>query len=274
MREELLELYPRVSREQCHVVGSPQFDPYANDDLILSREEFFRRIEADPSRPLICYSGADEYTAPEDQDIARVVMEQVRDGRIHGNPQVLLRPCPVDLGERYAQLRADYPELLYRQPEWKRTSKADYSGWVPMVSDTKFLANLTRHADLNINFGSTMTLDFGLHDCPVINLGFDLTNPPIRGIAAWDMLQWEHYRPVVQLGASRVARFPEQIAEYSNAYLRDPSLDRAGRKALVDLQVGAPLGAASGRVADLLRKLASPTVARLEPNLQFTHSSL
>ena len=52
---------------------------------------------------------------------------------------------------------------------------------MPTPEDVQFLANLTHHADLNINLGSTMTLDFGLHDKPVVNVAFDVADPPIFG---------------------------------------------------------------------------------------------
>lgn len=257
MRRELLALYPNVDAARCHVVGSPQFDAYGGQEHIYTKEEFFARIGADPDRPLICYSGGDDYTSPEDQDIARILMEQVRAGVIRSDAQVLLRPCPSDAGDRYAQLRADFPEMLYEQPAWLCTRTGNYAGYVPLPADSEFLANLVRHADLNINVASTMTLDFGLHDRPVVNVAFDVSEQLTRMEPLWDMFyQWEHYKPVVDLGAARCARTPEQMAEYVNDYLANPSLDREGRKALADLQVGAPLGAAAETVAGILRAIA------------------
>ena len=69
------------------------------------------------------------------------------------------------------------------------------------------LANLTEHCDLNINFASTMTLDFAIRDKPVINLMFDCSDPPVFGMSMNDYIeQFEHYRPVRELGAARYAR--------------------------------------------------------------------
>ena len=105
MRDELMRYYPDVPAGRIHVVGTPQFEPYADPALLWPREEFFRRIGADPSRPLICYSGGDAGTCPEDPEHVRILMELVRAGRIEGNPQVLVRPVPVDEGKRYARVR-------------------------------------------------------------------------------------------------------------------------------------------------------------------------
>ena len=55
------------------------------------------------------------------------------------------------------------------------------------------LANLTQHADLNVNMASTMTLDFALHDRPVVNVAFDAADPPVLGTPVWDLYyQYEH----------------------------------------------------------------------------------
>lgn len=257
MREELLRYYPEVSAEQIHVVGTPQFDPYADDRALWPREEFFKRVGADPSRPLICYSGGDVGNYPEEHQLVRVLMELIRAGRIHGNPQVLLRPAPVDEGSRYDAVRRDYPELIYAQPQWVHTEAGDWAGVIPLAADVQLLANLTRWADLNINLASTMTLDFAIHNKPVVNVAFDTTEPPPFGVPLWDYYyQFEHYRPVVELGAARFARSPEELAEHVNAYLENPDLDRVNRERLVELEVGSPIGRSSQRIIDVLMRIA------------------
>jgi len=257
MRDELLRYYPDTPSDHIHIVGTPQFEPYADSTLLWSREEFFKKIGADPSRPLICYSGGDRGTCPEDQEHVRVLMELVRSGQISGNPQVIVRPVPVDDGERYAKVREMFPEMIFAQPRWTHTTPGDWSRVIPTKQDIQFIANLTQHADLNVNLGSTMTLDFGLHDKPVVNVAFDVADPPLFGMPVWDYYYFfEHYRPVVELGAARFARSREQLAEHVNAYLDDPSLDRDGRRNLATLEVGAPLGDSNRLIIDALKKIA------------------
>jgi hypothetical protein len=95
------------------------------------------------------------------------------------------------------------------------------------------------HADLNINLASTMTLDFAIHDKPVVNVAFDVAEPPPHGLPLWDYYyQFEHYQPVIQLGAARIARSRAELAEHVNAYLANPALDREGRQKFVELEVG------------------------------------
>jgi hypothetical protein len=122
MASELERYYPDISPDRVHIVGTPQFEPYSDPSLLWSRAEFFQRIGADPSRPLICYSGGDAGTCPEDQEHVRILMELIRDGKIKGNPQVIVRPVPVDDGKRYERVRQTFPDLIYAQPQWVHAS--------------------------------------------------------------------------------------------------------------------------------------------------------
>ncbi|MEO8074727.1 MAG: hypothetical protein ABI818_00260 [Acidobacteriota bacterium] len=265
MRDELLRYYPDVGPERIHVVGTPQFDSYADESLHWPREAFFSRIKADPSRKLICFSGNNVDNGPEDQDQVRILMEFIRSGRIAGNPQVVLRPAPVDDGSRFDGVRRDFPELIYAHPGWSGTQK----GWdhvLPPAEDITFLTNLTRHSDLNINFGSTMSLDFAVQDKPVINAAFDVASPPVFGMPAFDFcMQFDHYRPVAELGASRFARTADQFADFVNLYLSHPETDREGRRRLADLQVSGPLGSSTRRIVSVLSQIARPSAPAAIP---------
>ncbi len=258
MKDELLRYYPDVSADRVHVVGTPQFEPYADRRLIWPREEFFRHIGGDSSRPLICYTGADPGTCPGDPIYVRTLLDLIRTGAIEGRPQVLLRPTPVDVGTRYDQVRADYPELLYARPAWVHPEHGGtWANVMPLPEDVQFLANLTHHSDMNINWASTVTLDFALHDKPVINVAFDVLTPPPRGVPAWELYELsEHYRPVISLGAVRLARSGPELATHVNAYLADPGRDRVARRQLSELEIGYPMGGSSGRIIEVLEEIS------------------
>lgn len=257
MRGELQQYYPHLNPKSIHIVGTPQFEPYAAPQLLWSREEFCKRVGADPTRPIICYSGGDAGTCPEDPKHLSVLMEFVRSGRIRHNPQVLLRPVPVDDGRRYQPVLERFPEILYCHPAWFHAEAGNWRRVIPRPEDVQFLANLTHHADLNVNLGSTMTLDFGLHDKPVVNLAFDCADPPIFGMPVWDYYyQYEHIRPVVNFGAARFARTADQLADEINAYLDHPELDREGRRRLAEMQVDVPLAESSQRTVEALERIA------------------
>jgi hypothetical protein len=264
MRHELAQYYPDVPLDRIFVVGSPQFDPYRDRSLLWTRDEFFSRIGADPSRPLICYSGGDRTIYPAEDQFVRVLLELVRSGRITRRPQVLLRPAPVDDGARYDAVRAAFPELIYAPAGWFHIDPENWTRVVPQPSDVQFLANLTQHADLNVNLASTMTLDFAIHDKPVVNVAFDPVMPPPLGRPLWDLYyKFEHYRPVVELGAARFARSEDELADHINAYFEDPTLDRDSRRRFVQLENDGPVGHAAARIADALTVIARQRALRM-----------
>jgi hypothetical protein len=128
---------------------------------------------------------------------------------------------------------------------------------LPTAEDVQFLANLTHHVDVNINLGSTMTLDFGLHDRPVVNVAFDCSDPPALGMPVWEYYyNYEHLRPIVELRTTRIARTREQLADHVNAYLEDPALEREGRRRLAEMQVDVPPGESSRRIVQVLEQLS------------------
>ena len=258
MRDELLQFYPDVPPQNAHLVGTPQFDPYNDPALALSREAFFALFGGDAQRKLICFSGGVPETHSADTAHVRDLLELIRAGKIEGRPQVLVRPAPVDLTGRFARLQENYPELLVAQPDWIGCERE--SSWelvIPRPTDTQFLCNLTRHADINVNFGSTMTLDFAIHDRPVVNVVYDVAEPSPLGMPLWDFVRlFDHYRPVIELGAARFAHSASELADHVNAYLRNPALDRENRKKFVDLEISQPIGTSSSRIVEVLRQIA------------------
>jgi hypothetical protein len=259
MRSELLRFYPDVKKEHVHVVGTPQFDPYAKKELLWSREEYCRRVSADPARPIICYSGgdADRNASPDDPAYVALVADLIERGEIEGNPQLLVRPAPVDNGRRYDAVRQRYPWILYSEPLWHHPEGERWHWVVPSPDDVQLLLNTVYHSAVNVNLASTMTLDFAMYDRPVVNMAMDVV-PPRWGATVREFnYRFDHYVPVVELGAARLAHSSEELREHLNAYLRDPSLDRERRRKLVELEVSLPVGSACRRSVEALRGIAS-----------------
>jgi hypothetical protein len=256
MKRELQEFYPDIPADRIHVVGALQFDPHADASLLLSREEFFRQIGADPARPLLCYSSGDPSVNPEDQDHVELLLNLIRQGRIARNPQVVLRPTPTVDGRRFEALRQRHPELIYSKPDWVSAQLSQWAQAVPLPSDVALLANLAHHSDMNISVASTMTLDFAIHNRPVVNIAFDIADPPPFKYSLWDYYyQFEHYRPVVEAGAALFARSADELVEHINTYLANPSLHEENRRRLLEQEFAVPVGEACRLTVDTLLEI-------------------
>jgi hypothetical protein len=274
MRAEVRRFYPDVDEERIHVVGTPQFEPYTDPSLLWSREDYCRRVSAlttaplvpskraensgaDPARPIICYSGCDADTCPDDPTYVEIIAGMVERGELEGNPQLLLRPAPVDNAHRYRAMLERHPSVILSMPQWHHPEGERWNWVVPSPADTQLLVNTVHHCAVNVNHASTMTLDFALLDRPVANVAFDVLDPPRWGRPLREhFYRFEHYLPVVELGAARISLSPGDLRDHLNSYLRDPSLDRAERRRLVEREVSMPLDNSSRRVVETLRRIA------------------
>jgi hypothetical protein len=257
MKRELLRYYPDVHAERVVVTGTPQFDAYAEESLYLTRERFCRVIGADPARPLICYSGGDRGTCPNEPEQLAVLLELARRGRLERNPQIMFRPSPADEGSRFDWVREAYPELIFSRPRWLFAPDSNWASNMPTQEDVSLLVNLARHADVGVNMASTMTMDFAVFDKPVVNIAYWSKDPRNLQTAPWlKYYAYEHYKPVVELGAVRVAASADEPADSVTEALRDPSACAPGRRALLELQMDQPPGGAALRQAEALIAIA------------------
>jgi hypothetical protein len=67
----------------------------------------------------------------------------------------------------------------------------------------------------------------------VINIGFDTQGHVPLPLSIRRYFAYEHYKPVLDVGAVRVARSATDLVELVRGYLREPTLDAAGRAQLV-----------------------------------------
>ncbi len=262
MRDELLRYYPAVPPSGVHVVGTTQFDPSLDRAQHWSRAELCARVGADAARPIIFYSGGDPTLYTAEHEYVRLLLRLIRDGAIERRPQVIVRASPAESGEQYLRVQQDFPELICAAPLWVQDAPGDWARMIPTAGDVPLLTNLIRHADVNVNLNSTMTLECALHDRPVVNIGFDLLSPPPFGRPLAEFFDlWEHYRPVLRLGAARTAGSAADLAREINAYLVDPARDRAGRAAFAALEIAAPHGAGAARVTEALAAILAGAAA-------------
>ncbi len=242
------------------VVGPPQFDFYRRPGLIKDRAQFMRSIGGDPSRKLILWSGVSWNQMPNEPAVLELLCQAIREGRVYGHPQVLVRPHPIGGGARFGEVRKRYPEILFT--ETNSTDVRYLIDWMPLREDVVLLVNSLAHADLNINHCSTMTLDSCAFDRPVVNLAFDLESGSEMEKRVRDCYSYDHYRSVLELGAARVAYSLDELIAHVNTYLENPALDRAGRAKLLKFQCGEVDGKAAERAAQCLLGLLGEAVSQ------------
>lgn len=256
IRADLLDIYPDVAPDRVHVTGTPQFDFHFRPESYWTREEFCARVGADPARPIVLYSTGMPEHMPGEPRIVEQIADMLAVMPELGAPQLMVRVYPKDRTGRFAELKARRPDILFPEARW-------VEAWLtPTEEDNRLLTNTIRHVDAGINVASTVSLELCMFDKPVVNVGY---NPPgmhdVR-VAYARYYEFDHYRPLVEEGAVRLARSADEMRGLLRTALADPADGRERRRAFIRTMFGDTLDGRSGeRVARALLALAGGRVA-------------
>ncbi len=257
MREELLRYYPEAAPATVEATGVPHFDWYRSDSMRMPRQELFAQYGFDPGRPMVLYGTATPHLAPAEQLVVQRLARDLATAEALGFPQLLVRLHPGDAGRRFLDWNPG-PGVALQVPG--RRGQGSLGGYCPTLEENRELVSSILHADVVVNLASTLTLDAAVCDRPVVNTAFDLApGRSFETTIGQYYTRYDHYRTVVESGAVRLARSPEQLLEQVTAYLENPALERDGRRRIADLWCG-PVDGGSGRrlAAALLRRLETP----------------
>jgi hypothetical protein len=254
MRRQAIEIHG-YRPEQVTVVGVPQFDQYSDRASLDSRAAFCQRIGADPDRKLIALTTIPPVLYRHHDRVIERLLDEIERGSF-GPAQLLVRVHPRDDLEPYRRFEGR-PHLIVEKP-FRTGRVAEGSVVDPTGDDRRHLANTLVHSDVIVNVASTIAIEAAICDTPVVNIGFDGPEPrPLLDSAA-RYYRYDHYRPLVEAGAVRLASAPDELVSLVQTYLEQPELDRAGRARAVEEQCFRADGGSAVRLAEfILRELAA-----------------
>lgn len=165
---DLLEANPHVRASTVAVTGSLHLEPFRNHRNLLERGEFCSVAGLDPKRPFVCYTAA----APAAIRNEELVVDRLARG-LHGHGvQVLLRPNPMETGDRFVGVVQRHENLVVGRPDWEWDATLDWC--CARDSDTRRWVSTVFHAAGNVSVASTVTNEFAAAGRPVVNVCFDL----------------------------------------------------------------------------------------------------
>jgi hypothetical protein len=253
MKEELLTFYASIQPEQVAVVGTPQFEPYILSRYGYSKNEFHQRFGLDAHQPTLLFSCGDVSTSPNDPLYIETLAKAIQNQELTQSVNLLVRTSPAESPERFAPLAEKYPFIRWNYPQWVQARSNHQESWsqrIPTVADVHDLKSVLHYSAININMLSTMSLDFMLFEKPVINTVF---GNPTNGLANDQrFLHYAHIEYVVNSNATYITKNEEELIVAVNQALVAPDAKLAQQKALLDLQIGAPLKGTSKRIAEVL----------------------
>jgi hypothetical protein len=253
LKQQLLKIYPEIRSENVFVTGTPQFDFHFRRNSYWSRGEFCDRTGADPERPIVLYSTGVAVHMPGEPLIVEQIADMLAEMKDLGSPQLLVRVYPKDRTRRFDELRQRRSDILFPDARW-------IEAWLtPTEADNRVLTNTLRHVDVGVNVASTVSLELCMFNKPALNVAY---NPPGMSVRVpyARYYEYDHYRPVVESGATQLARTPEEMRALLREALTCPSRHERERRALIQRMFGDSLdGRSNERVAETLLKLASKT---------------
>ena len=263
MKQQAIALHGYQPGE-VRIAGTPQWDLYFKNSGGATREAFFRRIGADPSRKLITLTTTPRALYSHHDHVLRVMVRAMAEGRWPYPAQILVRLHPRDEMEHYQEF-ANLPHVLIEKP-FRSTVKTGDGLAVDVTPDSQqHLADTLRHSDVIVNVASTIAVEAAIFDTPVVNISFDGEAESEWVRSARRYYRFTHYVNITRHDAVRVAETPDQLVEQIGGYLRNPSLDREGRQRVVLEQCQFLDGRASERVAAFVAEELADVCGRAAP---------
>ena len=256
MKEEFSYFYPNSNKNNIHVVGTPQFEPYVMEEYDISKEELYSQLGLDIHKKTVYYSCGDVSTSKLDPFYIEKIAHFIITNKI-SDVNFVVRTSPAEDESRFIELKKKYPTIVWNFPNWELTRTNHTETWsqrVPSVEDLKTLKGLLKFTDVNINMCSTMSLDFMLFDKPVINAVYGNEENGLYNDQKY--LNYVHFDRVVKSKAVIVVKEDGEFVKAINNALSNPIEFQKERKKILEIQIGTPLEGTSKRIVKALKELA------------------
>jgi len=195
MKEELKLYYPEISSDQIQVTGTPQFEFYKEQQNIIEKDVFFKRYNLDLNKKIICFSGDDVKTSPDDPSYLKDIAEEILKANLQDEYQIVLRRCPVDFSGRFDAVINKYKDLIKEAvPLWYFNTSKEWNSIYPSFDDVKLLVSTVFYSEIVVNVGSTMAFDFGMFNKPCVFINYDQQNQTNKNWSVKTIYQFQHFK--------------------------------------------------------------------------------
>lgn len=214
MKEELKLYYPEISSKSIHITGTPQFEFYKEGKNIIDKEIFYQKYNLDLNKNIICFSGDDTKTSPDDPSYLKDIAEELIKANLQDEYQVLLRRCPVDLSGRFDAVVNEYKDLIKEVPPlWFISSSKEWNAVYPSFEDVKLLSSTAYYSDVVVNVGSTMAFDFAMFDKPCVFINYDQLDKNTEDWSVKTIYEFQHFKSMPNKNAVIWLNSKDEIIE-------------------------------------------------------------
>lgn len=240
-----------LAPEKIYISGVPQWDIYFDKSILLPREDFFKKIGADPQKKLLFFCSAGDEFSPDDGEVLEILDKAIDEGKINYPAQILVRPHPKYVGIDEKAKECAHA-ILDRPGKYPTKYLAT---WDFEKDDILHLANCLHHCNLIINMASTTTIEASIYDKPIINIAFDGFKKKNFYQSVRRFYSFTHFQNILMARGTKVVKNPDEFISAVNLYLSNPKLDEGGRKRIAKDQCYKLDGGAGTRIAQLILNL-------------------
>lgn len=220
-KAELERINPILKKNNnVTVCGAAQFDFHYKQNFTWSREEWLSKLGLPANKKIILYAGGPVSLFKDEPQYLAHLNEAFQNGRINSNDAVILfRSHPLDKKERWHALVGDSPNIIYDAAQSGK-EKFDYTN--VNDEDIRKLMSTLKHADVQINFTSTMTIDGSVFHKPQIGPYYTEIDKLRKEKLTRMMYVQEHYAPITASGAINMPASKDAFIEMVNDALYNP----------------------------------------------------
>lgn len=216
-KEEAVCLH-RIPIKSIEIVGIPHYDSYF--------QALGNQIAKSMKLALFAPTG-DRYIKNNtvDRDILYLL-----DKALDENWQILVRLPPTDSVAFLDEMKSN-DRFIFDRPgaTFKTHKNAELS-----LEDDRRLAETLLQCDLIVSGPSTIAIDAAFFDKPVILIAFDGFENRSYLQSVGRYYDYEHWRPVVESEAAKIARSQAEFSAAIDAYVKNPTLDKEARRKLAE----------------------------------------
>lgn len=249
--------------KRIHVGGIPSYDGYFRKTWLKPKDEYFKLHGLDPQRKLISYACSFVHFAPNYPNV-EALAKLVSSDALAEPSQLLVRLHPSHFQDRpkmFAEerekihaLETQYPHVHVVRPVALGGSLGYYSG-----EDMDEKSSMMAHSDVFVTVYSTMVVETAVHDTPIVAAVIDTPGgwkaPKKFSLSLKEIGNWPTHQRFREAKAGRVAQDEDELREIINAYLKDPALDAAERRAFIEQEITYMNASAGKRTAEYILKI-------------------
>lgn len=232
LKKEAIELQNYQS-DKISIVGVPQYDLFVQKERLLSRQEFFRQLNLDPSKKLISFFSSSK-RAPDDGDIVEMILKWNQEKKLVAPVDLYIRPYPgvVSDHEKFDRFQNEsgvYIDWIERQRLFGDSAHA----WYPTLEGMIFFMNVLYHSDIVISTYSSVSVEASAFLKPAININFDgyKSRPFPQSIKRSKYKS--HFNHVMTTGGIKQTETSDDLLKFINEFLRHPD---ANKESLIELR--------------------------------------